>query len=121
MFTDFGIKTPDALFCSPNEGGGWKFQKSCYHVVKAKTTWDEAEKHCVRNFGGHLVTVLDMTVDIALNHMLSSLIDKVWIGIKIKVSSNTSVLLNSNCIYEVCPIEKETSNACQEMLITIFV
>lgn len=86
MFIDPTKKTRDPQFCSLEEGGGFKLEASCYHLITDSRTWDEAEDFCKEKFNGHLVTVLDSTVDMFLTHMLSDLNGKVWIGIKIKVS-----------------------------------
>lgn len=74
-------------YCSSKDGGGWKFHKSCYHIVKEMKSWQMAEIHCKENYNGHLVTISDMLVDYFLEHILANIKEEFWIGIKIKVSS----------------------------------
>lgn len=81
------MKTPDPRFCSEERGGGFKFRTSCYHVVSELKTWDEAKEHCRKNFNGHLVTILDLPIDVAVQYLISDE-KEVWIGIKIQVSLN---------------------------------
>lgn len=77
--------------CSSEEGGGWKYENSCYHVVNEMTSWQDAERHCRSMYNGHLVTVLDTLVDLFLGHILDDKKNELWIGIKMKVSFKYSL------------------------------
>lgn len=74
------------MYCSSEEGGGWKFQSSCYHVVTEIKPWEKAEKYCKDNYAGHLVTILDLVEDSFLEYILADIKKDLWIGIKIQVT-----------------------------------
>lgn len=84
--TDPRKRSPNPVYCSSEEGGGWKYESSCYHVVKDIKSWEDAERHCKYNYNGHLITVLDTLVDTFLEHILANANEEMWIGIKVKVS-----------------------------------
>lgn len=48
-------------------------------------TWSEAEEHCIEKFGGHLVTIPDLAVELFLNYILSDQEESLWIGIQMQV------------------------------------
>lgn len=74
------------MYCSAEAGGGWKFQNSCYHVVKETKSWQDAEKHCKYTYNGHLVDILGTLEDFFLDYIVENLREELWIGIKTKVS-----------------------------------
>ena len=74
-------------YCSPEDGGGWKYETSCYHVVTEMKSWRDAERHCKINHNGHLLTIHDTMEDYFLELALPDIRNKeMWIGIKIQVS-----------------------------------
>lgn len=83
--SDPNLRSPNTMYCTSAEGGGFRFLGSCYHLVTTRKSWEEAEQHCVDTFGGHLVTILDRTKDVYLKYLLQSMITDIWIGIKIRV------------------------------------
>ncbi|CAL1269664.1 unnamed protein product [Larinioides sclopetarius] len=73
----------DPRYCTSEQGTGWRFEKSCFHVVTERKTWSEAEDFCAKNFKGHLATI-DYRVNEYLKYILRSVAEQMWIGVKIK-------------------------------------
>lgn len=74
------------MYCTTEEGAGWKFQNYCYHVVTEVKSWHDAEEYCKDNYNGHLVSILDTLEDLFLDYILATIKTELWIGIKIQVS-----------------------------------
>lgn len=74
------------MYCSSEDGGGWKFHSSCYHVVPEMKSWQMAEIYCKNNYNGHLITISDTLVDYFLEQISANMNEELWIGIKIQVS-----------------------------------
>ncbi|KFM78117.1 Macrophage mannose receptor 1, partial [Stegodyphus mimosarum] len=77
-------KNLDPRFCPVEQGGGWKFENSCYNVISKAKCWLDAEEECNRNYEGHLVTITDFAVTLFLDYILRNYTKSVWIGIQIK-------------------------------------
>ena len=74
------------MYCSPEEGGGWKYESSCFHIVSEMKSWQNAQKYCKNNYNGHLLTIRDTLQDFFLELALPKIKKEIWIGIKIQVS-----------------------------------
>ena len=84
--TDPRKSSPNLMYCSPEEGGGWKYKSSCYHVVTEMKPWKDAEKHCKNIYNGHLLTIRDKLEDYFLEYAIPDIREEMWIGIKTEVS-----------------------------------
>ena len=74
------------MHCSPEDGGGWKYENSCYHIVTEMKSWQNAEMHCKNNHNGHLLFIQNTKEDLFLEHALPDTEIETWIGIKTGVS-----------------------------------
>ncbi|GBM64318.1 Macrophage mannose receptor 1 [Araneus ventricosus] len=81
--SDTGRKVLDPRYCKSEQGTGWRFEKSCFHVVTESKTWSEAEEFCAKNFKGHLATI-DYRVNLFLKYVLRNVTEQIWVGVKIK-------------------------------------
>ncbi|KAG8183915.1 hypothetical protein JTE90_029022 [Oedothorax gibbosus] len=74
----------DPRFCTSEVGKGWKKEASCFYIVKEQRRWAEAENFFVQNYGGHLATITDFTIQLFLDYILQEQEYNFWIGITTK-------------------------------------